>query len=84
MPYRLPDGKTFVYLTDISDWLVFDPDELTTQGWLEWNIEDYGKNVPTGTTHVVTDIGSPDLIGLMTAFDAGITGTQCTLHFYKV
>jgi carotenoid cleavage dioxygenase-like enzyme len=84
MPYRLPDGKTFVYTTDISDWLLFNPDDLSTQGWLEWNIKDYGKNVPTGTTHIVDDVGSPNTIGLMCVFDAGITGTKTTMVFYKV
>ena len=84
MPYRLPDGKTFVYTTDISDWLLFNPDDLSTQGWIEWNIKDYGKNVPTGTTHIVDDIGSPNTIGLMCVFDAGITGTKTTMVFYKI
>jgi carotenoid cleavage dioxygenase-like enzyme len=84
MPYRLPDGKTFVYLTDYSDWLLFNPEDLTTQGWLEWNIEDYGSNVPTGTTHIVNDVGSTDTIGLLCAFDTGITGTKATMSFYKV
>ena len=84
MPYRLPDGETYVYTTDISDWLQFNPDDLTTQGWFEWNIEDFGKIVPTGTTHIVNDVGSSDTIGLMCGMDVGITGAKTKLHFYKV
>lgn len=82
MPYLLPDKKTFVYTTDVADWLVFDHDELTTSGIFEWNKKDYG-NILTGATHIVNDVGSPNTIGMVTQLDSKKLG-GVNLWFYKI
>lgn len=77
----MPDGKTSVYTTDGPNFLVFNRDDLSTSGWLEWNIDDF--NTPTtGATHVVTDHNTGDLLGLMTEMKVGIK-TEYDLTFYR-
>ena len=84
LPFRLPDNKTFVYTTDTAEWLEFNPDDLTTSGWFEWNKSDFGGNIATGTTHIVNDVGTTDTIGLLDALDVGITGMHNFLHFFRI
>lgn len=46
---RLPDGKTYVGMTDMADMIVIDPETLTTKGKMTWE-----DDLPcmTGGTHI--------------------------------
>ena len=63
MPWQLPGGE-MVMTTDSPDFLKFNKDDLSTQGWHEW--KDDFKMTTLGTTHIVNDISTGDTIGLVT------------------
>jgi len=60
MPARMPDGKTYVSMTDSPQMLVFDVDTLEQQGMLHWEDK---LNCIMGTTHV-KNLPNGDLVGL--------------------
>ena len=78
----MPDGKTDVFTTDSPNFLIFERENLTTLGWLDWNETDF-DTVTTGATHVVTDITTGDMLGCMTEMHAGIHTTY-TVTFYRI
>ena len=61
MPYRMPDGKTYVSLTDTPNMLKIDPETLKPEGLIKW--EDDLMST-TGTTHVKT-LPNGDLVGVV-------------------
>lgn len=60
MPFRMPDKKTYVGLTDMADMLEMDIDTLQSKGKLKW--EDDLK-CQTGTTHV-KELDSNTMVGV--------------------
>jgi carotenoid cleavage dioxygenase-like enzyme len=78
----MPDGKTAVFLTDNPNFLVFDLEDLSTKGWLDWNTKDFESSA-TGATHVVNDISTGDLLGIMTEMKTGIH-TEYQMAFYRI
>lgn len=60
MPYRMPDNKTYVTMTDTASMLEFDPKTLETKGMIKWEDDIQGT---TGTTHVKT-LPNGDLVGV--------------------
>lgn len=53
-----------VFTTDSPDFIKFNADDLSTQGWHEWT--DKLQNTEMGTTHIVEDLKTGDTIGLLT------------------
>lgn len=64
-PIMFPDGKTFVWTTDSSTMLQFNPDDLSVKGWYAFEAGDY-QHPGGGATHMVPDLNNGDLIGAMT------------------
>jgi beta,beta-carotene 9',10'-dioxygenase len=81
-PWLMPDKKTAVFLTDSPNYLIFDLEDLSTKGWLEWNTGDFG--VPTtGATHVVDDITTGDLLGIFTEMEPGLQSSY-NMAVYRI
>jgi hypothetical protein len=80
-PMLMPDKKTAVFVTDSPNFLIFDLEDLSTKGWLEWNTDDF-KMVSTGATHCVEDISTGDMIGVMTEMEMGIH-SEYQMAFYR-
>lgn len=78
----MPDKKTAVFITDNPNFLVYDLEDLSTKGWLAWNESDFESSA-TGATHVVEDISTGDLIGIMTEMKVGIH-TDYQMAFYRI
>lgn len=81
-PWLMPDGKTAVFTTDSPNFLLFDVADLSTKGWLSWNEKDF-DSAPTGATHVVDDITTGDLLGLITEMETGIK-SKYFMTFYRI
>ena len=62
MPFLMPDGKTFVGMTDTPQMLQFDMETLEQKGFLEW--ED-GLKCNMAATHV-KNLPNGDMIGVCT------------------
>mgnify|MGYP000073441745 CR=1 FL=1 len=60
MPYRMPDNKTYVSLTDTPNMLKIDPKTLEPKGMIKWDDDIMGT---TGTTHVKS-LPNGDLVGV--------------------
>ena len=60
MPYRMPDNKTYVSLTDTPNMLKIDPETLAPLGLIKWDDDLLST---TGTTHVKT-LPNGDLVGV--------------------
>jgi len=83
MAFVLPDKKTFVMTTDQATMLQFNPDDLSTQSFFEFEAGDYKK--PTmGATHVVNDISTGDTIGLLSEMIIGFGPPKNVMTFYRI
>jgi carotenoid cleavage dioxygenase-like enzyme len=60
MPYRMPDNKTYVSLTDTPNMLKINPQTLEPLGLIKWDDDIMST---TGTTHVKT-LPNGDLVGV--------------------
>ena len=83
MPWRMPDNKTTVFLTDMPAMLMFDVDSLSTNGKI-LPFKDDIRNPTIGATHVVKDVNSEDTIGLVTEMPVGISGAKNFATFYRL
>ena len=63
--------------------LQFNPDDLSTQSFFEFEAGDYKK--PTmGATHVVNDISTGDTIGLLSEMIIGLGPPKNVMTFYRI
>jgi len=83
MPWRMADNKTTVFLTDMPAMLMFNVDDLTTNGKI-LPFKDDMRNPTIGATHVVKDVNSDDTLGLVTEMPDGITGSKTFATFYRL